>query len=332
LIRLARRILERAGAVAGEAESVARILVWGDASELPNQGLWRLDTTVRRLQEGGIISPCEPTIETLGPGCIRIDGHNGLGHYLAELAMDKAIALAATEGIAFVGIRNSNFCGALGYYVSRAAQRNCVAFAFSNSFPKVVPAGGTKVALGTNPIAVGAPGADGTDFVLDMSTSASAGSTITRLLEKGEKIPAGVAIGADGEPALDEQQALQGGLLPFGGGKGFGLAVVVEIVAGVLPNAGISREVMSMYHYDTPGRNGQCFIVLDVERFMPRSLYDARFSALRDFVVNDRGVRLPGDRRTQALNDSERLGVYLEMSTQHKLIELANTLNVRHPF
>lgn len=315
-----------------EAASVARILVWSDAAGLPNQGLWRLPTTVQRLSAGGLESPCDPDIERLGNACLRVDGHNGMGHYVAEVAIDEGIEAASREGIAFVGVNHGNFCGALGYYVKRAAEHNCVALAFSNSFPKVVAAGGTTSVLGTNPLAVGAPGPDGLDFVLDMSTAASAGSTITRLAERGEAIPEGVAIDADGRPARGADQARQGGLLPFGGGKGFGLALAVEILAGILPAAGISKEVNSMYDLAVPGRNGQCFIVLHVERFLPRATYEARLAALREHVATDAQVRIPGDRRAQALRDADQLGVHLEAATCDKLIELAESLGVRHPF
>jgi (2R)-3-sulfolactate dehydrogenase (NADP+) len=332
LARFACEVLEAAGADRDEAESVARILVWGDAVGLPNQGLWRLDTTVRRLEDGGIRSPCRLSMETVFPGCLRIDGNDGPGHYVAEVAIDEAIELARARGLAFVGVRNGNFCGALGYYVDRAARQDCVAFAFSNSFPKVVPAGGSIPALGTNPIAIGAPATGGETFVLDMSTAASAGSTITKLAEQGGELPPGVALGAEGQPTLDPEAAARGALLPFGGAKGFGLALVVEIVGGILSEAAVSREVESMYHFDAPGRNGQAFIVLNTGHFLTRERYTSRFDALRNYVVEDQDVRLPGERRSAALADAERNGVYLEPSTQAKLSNLARGLRISHPF
>ena len=264
LTQFAALILERAGADRAEAESVARTLVWGNSAGRPNQGVWRLPALVRSVETGGIATPCNPTVDESSASCVQVDGHNGFGYFLAESATDRAIELAEATGISFVGVRNSNHCGALGYFVQRAARRGCVSIALSNSFPRVVPHGGATAALGTNPIAIGAPAADGVDFVLDMSTSTQSASSIRQLAETDGSLPSGIAIAADGKPTTEAKEAVKGFLLPLGGPKGFGLALAVEILAGILAGAAVSHEVRSMYEDGAAGGNGQSFIAIKI--------------------------------------------------------------------
>ena len=326
-------LLERAGADRGEAESVARALLWADLAGRPNQGVWRIPAIIRKIEGGGIVSPCSPSVESLSESCALIDGHDGIGYYLAEFAIEHGIALAEATGIAFVGVRNSNHCGALGYFVQRAARRGCVALAFSNSFPRVAPHGGKSPALGTNPLAIGAPAADKRDFVLDMSTSTQSSSAVTRLAESVGTVPPGIAIAADGGPTTQAAEAIKGSMLPLGGAKGFGLAVAVEILAGILTGAAVSHEIQSLYEHESAGRNGQSFIVIKIDRFMSVEAFHSRLADLRRLVGADHpGVRLAGDRVADAQARATIDGIPIDHATRGRLAELAERFGLGAPF
>lgn len=257
----------------------------------------------------------------------QLDGRGGMGHYVARQAMDIAVAGARRTGVAAVAVHDANFFGAAAYYVDRAARAGCVGLAFGNSFPKVVAHGGRHPVLGTNPLAVGAPRADGATFLLDMATSAVAGSTVRRANERGQPLGQGDGVEARGPAG----EAL---LLPLAGAKGFGLALAVEILAGVLTGAGIGHGVRSMYEdLSESGHNGQLFVALDVETLMPLDRFCARMEELAEQVrASGDGLRLPGELRTDRLQAARREGVAIAAATRVALASLAASCGVRSPW
>ena len=197
------------------------------------------------------------------------------GPRAGRLAVDRACDIAAKQGVGVVGVTGSNFFGAGAYYAELAARRGMISLVLSNSFPKVAAPGGLNAVLGTNPFTFGAPRRDGRSILVDMSTAAVAGSTVREKAAKGEMFEPGVAIDAAGEPILDPNKVMAGTLLPAAGGKGFGLAILVEILSAVLTGAGISRELGSMYkHVDAGGKNGHFILALDAARWSPRTETD----------------------------------------------------------
>jgi ureidoglycolate dehydrogenase (NAD+) len=213
-----------------------------------------------------------------------------------------------------VGVRNSNFFGAGAYYVNMAADAGMIGLAMSNSFPKVVAHGGLKPVLGTNPFAFGAPRKDGDHLLFDMATSALAGSTVREHMDKGTPLPEGLAIDQDGNPITDPAKVAAGALLPFGGPKGFGLALMVELLAGVLTGAGIGDGVASMYNdFTRNGGNGHALIALDVSRWMPMEDYFTRFEGLVTLLkASGENVLLPGEVRWQHWRDAEAHGIEVD--------------------
>jgi len=249
--------------------------------------------------------------------------------------MDAAIDLAREAGVGVVGVRNSNFFGAGSYYVERAASRGMIGFAMSNSFPKVAAYGGVKSILGTNPFAFGAPRAGGRSLLVDMATAASAGSMVRRYAEEGRALPEGIAVDAHGAPITDPNEVEQGSLLPFGGAKGWGLMLMVEILAGVITGAGVGPGVKSMYKdFENGGRNGFLFLALDIERFMPLDAYHARMEELvvllRSSGDSDSNLQVlyPGEARWGAMERSDREGIFLNERTVGALDELAQKSGV----
>jgi LDH2 family malate/lactate/ureidoglycolate dehydrogenase len=318
-----------------EAPIVAGSLVWSDLVGRPTHGVWRLPTYVKRVQRGLIQSPCEPAIERPAPASLRVDGHGGFGQYVGHVAMEAATDAAGRMGIAVATVLNSNHFGTAAYFVELACSRGMIGLAFSNSVPKVAPFGGAQAVFGTNPVAFGAPRRDGRSILVDFSTASSAGSAIIRAAQEGQRIPEGIAIDADGEPITDPARVAAGALLPFGGAKGYGLGLMVEILCGVLAGAGVSHEVASMFEcWDRPGRNGHCFVAIDIAALMPLERFHDRLDTLASGIKQSRRqkgvehVLLPGEQRWDKRDDHARDGVPLDEKTLDALGTLARELGL----
>jgi len=315
LIRFSAELLTAAGADPHEAQIVADVLVWCDAVGRANQGVWRLPILTERLKRGLFKSPCEiefnMTAATLG----KVDAKNGMAHYVAEQVTQHAIKTAKLQGICAMTINNSNFYGAGGYYTNLIAEAGMIGVALSNSFPKVIPHGGHSPALGTNPFSFACPALEDEPLLIDMATSELAGSTLRKAEEQG--------------------QTTDNRLFPFGGVKGFGLSLFVEILAGVLSGAGISHQVKSMYHnFDEGGNNGHFILAIDIEKFLPLHEFNLRMQHLIAFLrdSNDGHVQYPGENRWQALKISKQQGISLEASTQETLAKLADEFAIEISF
>lgn len=304
------RILTANGASLPQAEATARHMVWCEMVGRHNFGIERLPIHVRRMREGALNGCAEITVDAVSPSFASLDGGGGFGYAAAERAMAEAIALARLTGIGAVGVKNSNFFGAGAFYVNRAADAGMIGIAMSNSFPKVVAHGGLRPVLGTNPFAFGAPRANGDHLLFDMATSALAGSTVREHIEKQKPLPEGLAIDANGQPITDPRKVNEGALLPFGGPKGFGLSLLVEILAGVITGAGVGDGVASMYNdFSRNGGNGHFVLALDIARFMPMQDYYARFDGLVSALKASGGnVLLPGEVRWENYRDAEANG------------------------
>lgn len=329
-------ILQAAGVDDEQTRSVTEILLWCDMVGRRNHGTERLPILVKRAQAGLIQCPASPQFEALSPSIERLNADNGFGHHAGRLAIDRACELATATGVGIVGVRKSNFFGAGAYYVNRAAEAGMISLAFSNSFPKVAAAGGLLPVLGTNPFAFGAPRRAGNAILVDMSTAAMAGSSVREAMSTGKDIEAGMAIDTAGKPIRDPAKVAQGTLLPAAGAKGYGLAIVVEMLSAVLTGSGIAQQVNSMYqNFEQGGENGQFFLAIDIARWMPLHAYYARVEILTAMLVNsaiDGRVRLPGDDRWMHYSKSLTSGVHLDDRTRERLEKLATELSVSLPW
>ncbi len=330
LDRFAREVLTAAGADPEQAASVAEVLLWSNTVGRPNQGVWRLPILSRRLQSGLFQCPCQVRIEFKTDGLALIDGDNGMGHHVGRVAMKAAIDRAKDTGIAAAGVHRSNFLGAAGYYAQLASERSMLGLAMSNSFPKVAPHGGTRPVLGTNPLAFAAPLRDGTSVIVDLATAASSGSKITKSAELGHALPEGIAVDTSGQPITDPARVSDGALLPFGGAKGYAIALMVEILSGVATGAGISHGVRSMYRdFERGGDNGHFFLAIDIARLMPLSDFYDRIEILASALRHHDEVLLPGEARWRERNRAMSAGtVELDDKTIEALYALAHSLGV----
>lgn len=225
----ARAILARAGLTAEDAGLVAGSLLFADRRGVPTHGVARIPLYVRRLSAGGISPGARPVIVCDAGALCVMDGHAAAGAVTGVQAARLAAARARRHGVGVTVVRGGNDFGAAGYYAALLAAGGCVGLAACNSDAVMCAPGGTSPVLGTNPLAFAVPG---TSLLLDMATSAAAHGKIAHAAAEGRAIPAGWGLDASGQDTTDPRQVLDGGcVLPAAGPKGFGLALLIDVMA-----------------------------------------------------------------------------------------------------
>jgi LDH2 family malate/lactate/ureidoglycolate dehydrogenase len=323
------------GVLDNQAQSVARNIVWSALVGRDNYSFVRLPIHLQRVRKNVLNGKAEPAFDPAGPAIVRIDGDGGFGHFVGERAMEEAIRLAKNGGVGLAGVHNSNFFGTGAYFVNMAAEAGMVGLALSNSFAKVVAHGGHRAVLGTNPFAFGAPRRNGRHILFDMATSGLAGSMVREHLSSGTPLPEGLAVDENGASITDPGLVSGGALTPFGGAKGYGVALLVEILAGVLTGAGVSHGVASLYNdFSKSGQSGHFLMAIDIARFME---IEAFYDRLEGLVTLLRGsgpegaVLLPGEVRWQNMADNLRLGIAIEGPQIEALEELGRPVGLVFP-
>jgi len=259
---------------AEDASIAADVLLSADARGVDSHGMIRLNSYYGSRLRKGLINPLSPiTILKETPTTLAIDGNNGLGHPLGFKAMQRCIEKAADVGLAFATVSNSNHYGIAGYYAMMALPHDMIGISFTNSGPLVAPTHGKKAMLGTNPIAVAVPASSQRPFVLDMATSIVPIGRVSVYQKEGKTIPAGWGVNSQGVITEDPSQVIDGGaLMPLGGSeimrgyKGYGLALLVDIFAGVLADAGFSDNVTGSSSNE-PARVGHFFGAVKIDAF-----------------------------------------------------------------
>ncbi|MBI4195400.1 MAG: Ldh family oxidoreductase [Betaproteobacteria bacterium] len=234
-----------------------------------------------------------------------IDGGDNVAYAVSVIAVDKAIELARKSGIAVVGVRNTWFSGRLAYYVERAARQGFVAMHTTNTTARVAPYGGIDRLFGTNPFAIAFPAND-EPLVVDFGTAATTwGETILRK-NKGELLPDGVAVDAQGSPTRDPDAALAGAFLPWGGHRGYAMSLVIQLLALLAGSEPVVKE---------SGKFGLFFLAFDPGLLMPADQYKARVTELRQIIKATRPapgagqVRVPGDASLRKRKENTAAGV-----------------------
>ncbi len=291
------RSLAAAGLPDADAVRVGRLMADADLQGSDGHGVIRLPQYVKRIRAGGINTRPNIRVVTERAAMAVVDGDNGMGHLVMSHAVDVAIEKARAAGVAWVGARASNHAGPASLYVRKPVENNMIALYFAvgnaNHLP---PWGGMDMLLSTNPIAVGIPGGDEPPVVLDMATTVAAYGKVKAKAKRGEMMPEGWMIDREGKPLLDPKRSEEGFLMPIGGHKGYGLALVVGLLAGTLNGAAMGRDVVDFNKdHVTVTNTGQAVLVIDLAAFGA----PAAFKGAVDQVVRDiRGSqRLPGVER-----------------------------------
>lgn len=295
---LARSALHKCGAGESQAAIVAAELTDAEAEGIRNVGLGYLPLYLGHLGCGKVNGVAEPRIVKSSSASIIVDADHGFCHPAYLLAEDLLIEKAAREGISTLAITRSSSAGVLGWFVRRLALGNRVSLMFANSSKAVAAHGGKVPFFGTNPLAFGSPGPDGVPLVVDMATASTARVNIVKAAAEGRQIEPGHAIDQHGNPTTDPADALKGAQLPVGGPKGFGLGLMVDLLAGVLTGSNSSHEA-SMFSNDEggPPNVGQLFVVFDPAFFAAG--YLDHLTRWATALTDDNEVRLPGLRRQQ---------------------------------
>jgi LDH2 family malate/lactate/ureidoglycolate dehydrogenase len=335
LLAFACDALRACGLPTGAAGLVADTLVDADARGIASHGIVRLPIYVKRLRSGLVDAAAVPTVNAGGAVAI-VDARNCVGALAARSGMEAAIDLASHLGVGIALVRQSNHCGALGFYVRDAARRGFVAIGTSNAPVTMAYHGGRTRAVGTNPLAIAVPRREGPPLVLDVATSAVARGKIIVAASEGRPIPAGWAIDVDGDPTTDADRALEGSVLPFAGPKGSGLAMMIDLLCGVVAGADFGRHVGDMYgDWTRPQNVGHVFLAIrpggDPGSFLARieSFIDD-VAALPPAAGNER-VLLPGEVEEMAAAEASRAGVPVARSTVAALAALAADLRLEPP-
>ncbi len=317
---LAFRALVAAGTSEANARPLAVATAATEADGVASHGLAYIPIYAEHVRCGKVDGHAVPVVSVPRPGLIRVDAATGFAHAAIEAGFQKLIPLARSQGVAALTVHNSYNCGVLGYHTHRLAQAGLVGLGFTNAPASIAPSGGAKPVVGTNPVSLAAPGADGQAAILiDQSASTIAKSEVMKHAREGKAIPQGWALDADGNPTTDAEIGLKGSMAPSGGYKGVGIALITEVLAAALAGAtlGIHASPFSGTAGGPP-KTGQFFLAIEPGA-ASGDRFAARITDLTEAIRNQPGARLPGDGRAAKRADAARSGVAVNTATLAKI-------------
>ena len=324
---------EKYGVPRGDAENIADNLVLANLRGVDSHGIIRIPYYIEGISKGFVQRSSDIQVVEESSSITLLDGGNGLGIPVATKATDLAIDKAKSTGVGVVGARNLGHVGMLAYYLKKAVGNGFIGFACVNAPAVMIPWGGRENMFGTNPMGIGFPMDGGNSIILDMATSGIARFKITVAARRGKEIPAGVALDKEGKPTTDAKEALDGFLLPFGGYKGYGLVMAVEVLSSVLLGALQSKYIEK--HASTQG--GFFITVIDIRRFRDYEEYkkdilhligNVKSCPLADGFTE---VLIPGEIEDREAEKRLRDGIPIEDATWQELIKLAKELDIKPP-
>ena len=331
--------LQKLGVTESDARITADALVMTDTWGVFTHGTKLLPGYVRRLRGGGIRVDNPPKVAAEGPGWVLVDGGSSLGQVTSKFAMEKAIEKARATGIAYAGCFNSCHFGAAGYYAWLAATHNMIGLSMANDVPTVAAPGSRNAVLGSNPLAFAIPAGDAADpLMLDISTGAVAGGKIYAAQKLGQPIPDNWIVGPDGRPTSDLTLFPdRAALLPMAGHKGYGLALLIEVLSGALTGAAMTWGVRAWMKSDPslPTNHGSAFVAIDVSAMGPfQNFVDRVNSLVRELreapkAEGSQRVYLPGEIEWEKRKAALKNGIAFPGDVVMTLQELADSLGLK---
>jgi ureidoglycolate dehydrogenase (NAD+) len=313
------------------AESLAQTSLWG----IDSHGIARLPHYLNRVAHGSILARPEIRIERTGPGTAQLHGGQGQGIVVAHRANALAMELARDAGIAAVGVSNSSHCGAIGLYSRKAAAQGLIGIAFTHSDSIAAPFGGHQAFFGTNPISLAFPRASAEPLCLDMATTAIPWNRVMNARRDGVTLPPGVAVDAQGHDCVDAEHVRA--LRPLGGErygyKGYGLAMMVELLCGPLNGNPFGPHISPMYDaLDRPRELGAFFIVIDPLRFAGGAALAGVVAAMAMELSQAPGApRMPGDPEAAAQAERRQHGLPVPPALWDQMADWSARLGVALP-
>ncbi len=349
LLAFCARVFESLSLPRDDAWVAADVLVAADARGIPSHGVARLPRYVHGLEIGLMRADAAPDTIRETPSSLLIDARGAMGAPVSARTMRSVMAKAADAGAAFGCVRDSNHFGIAGYYAMMALEADMIGFAMTNTAALGVPTFGRDLAFGTNPLAFAAPAGTAGAFVLDMATTVVTRGKVEVYDRSGKALPDGWAVDDQGRSAIDPARILHnltyqlgGGILPLGGigelsggHKGFGLAVMVDILCGVLSGGGFGPEIA-----DTPGSSARVshfFGAIRIDTFRDphafRADMDRLLTSLRTQQPAEGADRVyfAGLKEAESEAECERLGVPLPLSVYERLMETGRHCGVEPP-
>ncbi len=334
---LTRGIFEKIGVPSAGAAWMARLLVQANLRGHDSHGVIRIPQYIASWKKGDADPTAEPVIVQEGPATALLDGKSGFGQIVARRGMELAMDKAAAIGIAAVGVYNSNHIGRLADYTEMASERDMLALLAVNAGgagQRMAPWGGRAARLSTNPIAFAGPTGGSAPISFDIATTMAAEGKVRVKRNRKEALPAGWVLDADGKPTTDPTAIYgtpPGTILPVGGHKGYSLALMIEILAGIVGRGGYSTE------HPGPLRNGMFMVVVDIGRFVVpgtfRSEVDdlVRYLKTSPTVPGVEQILVPGE--PEAITEAARrtAGIFVEEETWRQIAAIARELEVAIP-
>lgn len=320
---LCRRVLHAAGVSPANADAVARALAAAEADGLASHGLSRLPAYADQARAGKVDGGAVAALTEAAPGALNVDARCGFAFPAIAAGLKRAAEMVRASGTVAVSVGNSHHFGVAAYHIEPLADQGLVALALGNSPAAIAPWGGAKPIFGTNPIAFACPCPGRAPLVIDLSLSKVARGRIMVAAQKGEAIPEGWALDAEGRPTTDAKAALGGAMVAIGDAKGTALVLMVELLAAALSASHFGYEASSFFDAKGgPPRVGQFFLVLDPARFAGAA-FATRVGDLVAAILAQPGARLPGDRRLAARAKAEAQGIAISDDLHADLVRRA---------
>lgn len=330
------RVLKSVGLPEKDAHSVAALMSKADAQGSDGHGVFRLPQYVKRIQAGGMNTKPDMRILQDKPATAVLDGDNAMGHLVMTRAANIAIEKARSCGIGWVGACNSNHAGPASLYASMPLAQDMIglyiAIGSANHLP---PWGGISMLLSTNPIAIAVPSLQHPPIVLDMATTNAAYGKVKMKAQRNEQMPEGWMIDRQGKPLTDPKRASEGFLLPVGGPKGYGLALMFGLLAGTLNGAAFGKDVIDFNKdFKTTTNTGHLIVALNIAAFMDVQSFKQKVDDIWTEMKSSPTlpgfdeVRLPGERSARIYEDRMANGYTLPQELRRALDDLADQVHV----
>lgn len=326
------------GLTQDHATSVARTMIMANLRGVDTHGVVRSGSYIERFKLGLVKTHPEFQVETRYGWAHAIDADNGMGPVVSDFAMKKVLESAQSHGIGGATVKHSNHFGAAQVFALQAVAQDCIGIVLSPASKSLAPFGSMEPMFGTNPIAVAAPAGKHAPWSLDMATSISARGHVRIAARRGEPIPEGWALDDQGRPTTDADAALKGVMLPFAGPKGSALAMLVDMMGGVLSGSGYAGTILDMTRdFNHPQDVGHFFMAFKIDAFMPVPEYTARMehmiATLRALKPADGfdEVMYPGEREARLAARREAEGIPIPFETRKVLVTLAEETGIALP-
>ncbi len=330
------RAFLKAGMPDGDANIVAQLMADADLNGSDGHGVFRLPGYIKRILSGGLNLTPDIKVEKERDAMALVNGDNGQGHLVMRYCAQKAMEKAKQSGIAWVGAHHSNHAGPASLYAKMPLAEDMIGlYAAIGNANHLPPWGGTEMLLSTNPIAFAVPAMEEPDVVLDMATTVAAYGKVKAAAQRGEQMPEGWMIDREGNPLTDPTKSDEGFLLPIGGPKGYGLALMIGLLAGTLNGAAFGKDVIDFNaDFVTPTNTGQFVAAINIAAFAGIDNFKRSVdSVIRSMKTSPTlpgydEVHLPGEQSHRKRLDRAENGVPLHDGLLKVLADLAEELDV----